>query len=196
MKHAPMIVLLLATVSAFTACSDGPAAPGSSDDSAFLMGGVHGPGMVPFKGSILLTSQPGPAPGPASDPGCAARVAADFPARIWVPIPTRTGVMDATQVGEGTIVSNGCVDVATLPFATLYAEVVITSGNGDLLHYSSEGPVNLLNPTPSGSATINGGTGRFHEATGSFDFQVVTNQNVLPVLVQFDGVISNGRSGK
>ncbi len=195
MNRAARSMMLFATVGAFAGCTDGPSAPALFDDAAFAMGGVHGPGMVPFKGYITINGQPGGSPGPASDPGCAARNAAGAGAKFWIPIPTRTGLIDATQVGEGTIVSNGCIEVLSFPF-TLDGEVVITSGNGDQLFYSGSDPFNPFDPSPVGSATIDGGTGRFNGATGRFDFQILTNPNILPILVQIDGVISNGRSGR
>ncbi len=192
MRTLGRFTLLLATVGLIAACREGPATP-FDDGLAFN----HSTNMVPFKGTVVQLSQPGGAPGPASDPGCVARFLANFPAQIWVPIPTGNGRINSTQTGEGTTVGNGCIDVKNFPVGPrqLYSEIVITTANGDEIHYSALNVIDFASPDFVGTATITGGTGRFDGAHGSFGFRAVSDWRAPPVETVIDGVISNRRSG-
>ncbi len=192
MCQAVRLTLVLVAVGTLAACSEGPITP-IEDGLAFN----HSNNMVPFQGTIIQERRPGGSPGPASDPGCLARFAANFPAQIWVPIPTGNGRINATHVGEGKTVGNGCIDVRNFPVGPmlLYAEVVITAANGDEIHYTSLELIDLNSPDFAGTGTITGGTGRFAGAHGSFDYWSVSDARVLPAQYKVDGVISNRRSG-
>ncbi len=195
MRSSATFPMFIALAVLFTACNEGPTTP-ALGDAAFAMGGVHGPGMVPFKGYSTTTSQGPGAPGPASDPGCLAAFAANFPAQIWLPTPTIRGEFVTTQAGRSTFVGNGCIDFKNFPSGpyAIFGESVLTTPNGDLLYLRGTG-VAQADFSSAGTQTIVGGTGRYAGATGTMDFQSVGNQLALPSVIEYVGVISNGRSG-
>jgi hypothetical protein len=73
------------------------------------------------------------------------------------------------------------------------------AANGDMLHWIIDGTVDMFNHTVGGTATFNGGTGRFENATGYFNLKGHVdpdNPTTRFIVDEGVGMISNVGSGK
>jgi hypothetical protein len=93
----------------------------------------------------------------------------------------------ATNIGAFTYVLTVTVN---LPAGTSTGMFALAFANGDVLHGTFTG----LGGGPSGhiveSLTINGGTGRFANATGNLTLDRLTDQSTLPAYETHTGIIT------
>lgn len=95
---------------------------------------------------------------------------------------TASGAGNASHLGRSWYTSETVVDYSTLP-VVLSGTVVLTAANGDELHTRFTG-----SPKPSGNGTetivrqfiVEGGTGRFEGASGSFTGTTVGPAQTTP----------------
>ena len=103
------------------------------------------------------------------------------------------GSGEATHLGHFAVTGDVAVEVATgIPTGTW----TLTAANGDMLFLEMTG--SGIDPTHGfGDFTVVGGTGRFAEATGSYE-QIITfalplgTADIIPYTDVFEGTISSG----
>jgi len=84
------------------------------------------------------------------------------------------GTGHLTHLGRVEISGGQCNNFATLEFTDGFATYEAANGDAIDITYSGEASLTPDGFEGSGSATITGGTGRFHEASGEFDFTFTT----------------------
>jgi hypothetical protein len=103
---------------------------------------------------------------------------------------TVSGTGTATHIGRFTIVEpNNSIKRNADGSLTITGTAIITAANGDEIHATHSGSVHFLSNgmvQVNAEFTIMGGTGRFAEATGTFEVQNLTN----PGDYTFNGTIS------
>lgn len=143
------------------------------DDVNLKSGNKH---PVPFNATFSVWSEPA-TPGPTID-------------------LTVFGSGNATHLGNSEVVVTETITTVTIPW-TATASVVITAANGDELHfdYSSVIDPSALPPAGNGDLVIvgecvvNGGTGRFENATGTFIYNGIFNVISSTGTAHFSGTI-------
>ena len=188
------LLSVVAGLAIVSACADTPIEPVSLDPSLATTG------LVPFKGVVTHTSSSAtPGPGPAFDPGCVNTAAAGAPkGEFWIVAPTTYGDVKATHLGKSSLTQNGCNEVSAAvagepgPFLAI-GDVIVTSANGDEVHYTFDGFVHAGTFLADVDVVITGGTGRFTGASGGFSASS-TSAAVFapfPVVYPFSGTISS-----
>lgn len=72
----------------------------------------------------------------------------------------------------------------------------VTASNGDLMHYTLWGELNLAKNEYVSTVTYNGGTGRFENVTGYLDLTGYLDQVSRYLIMEGDGMITNVGSTK
>jgi hypothetical protein len=104
-----------------------------------------------------------------------------------------TGEGRGSHIGKATLVANLKVNVTTTPLFTISGTAVITAANGDQIFFSviSSRAANVTGAyTHISYNTVTGGTGRFEDATGSFEGTIIANTKSMNSMVSYEGYIS------
>ncbi len=92
---------------------------------------------------------------------------------------TVSGTGTATHIGSFTLVEpNNLIERNADGSLTITGTAIITAANGDEIHATHSGTVHFLSngmAQVTAEFTIMGGTGRFAEATGTFEVQSLPN---------------------
>jgi hypothetical protein len=153
--------------------------------------------MVPFQAQAALTEYLNPMPGN----GCASEAPSGGSAAIGM----NAGAGLGNLIGKFSFVATDCVTSRTPdfqpPFAFRSREFMITTAAGEQLwgSYQGSGTPELIGSTTllklSGTFNITGGSGRFANARGKGDLEVLEDISTMPAtgFVSFTGRISQPR---
>jgi hypothetical protein len=97
---------------------------------------------------------------------------------------TYVGTGQGTHLGRFKEDASLVVDLST---GAVSASVTLTAANGDKVFKSATGTVLL--PFASGDFTILGGTGRFEDATGTGDVEMVFSDDLTHAAQTYEGTI-------
>jgi hypothetical protein len=98
-----------------------------------------------------------------------------------------------TGTGSGTYVGSFSFEAHVHFYGTMKriaGPMTITAANGDLLYGTCDHTWDAATTTWAGTYTLSGGTGRFANATGSGDFDVVLDLTARTAAGSFVGTIS------
>jgi len=104
-----------------------------------------------------------------------------------------TGIGQSSHLGEGTFVAISTLNLTTPPPFQLAGAATFYAANGDTFYTSFAG---TSTPSTGGSSivvmthTINGGTGRFENATGTLIGHAIANPARTTSIVTYEGTIS------
>ncbi len=105
-----------------------------------------------------------------------------------------TGEGSGSHIGKATLAANVTVNLTTPPPFSINGTAVITAANGDQIFVSVTGSRTAADATGAytgtTSNTVTGGTGRFENASGSFEGKITANVTSPNSTVTYQGYIS------
>jgi len=152
--------------------NDSLSSPEALAGEANKVRGKDGKG-VPFKASYtttFMTIQPPP---------------------MFIQKVTGTGI--ASHLGESTFEAISRVTVSGQPPFTVTGQRTITAANGDQIFTTFSGTSTPMGPGINSTRlhdVVTGGTGRFKNASGSFEAVALANQQTATFTADFDGYIN------